>query len=169
VNTIARDGITSGCSAGFYCPDQAVTRAQMAVFLLRGEHGSVYVPPPATGTVFADVPASGFAAAWIERLSAESISSGCGSGNYCPTSAVTRGEMAVFLLRAKLGPTYTPLAATGIFSDVPVSNPFAKWIEDLYLRGITAGCGVAPLRYCPSSSVSRAQMAVFLVTAFGLI
>src|SRR5262245_48541848 len=55
VETIIRDGITSGCGGGNYCPSSPVTRAQMAVFLLRAEHGSAYAPPPATGTVFSDV------------------------------------------------------------------------------------------------------------------
>ena len=46
VETIIRDGITSGCGGGNYCPSSSVTRAQMAVFLLRAGHGSGYVPPP---------------------------------------------------------------------------------------------------------------------------
>lgn len=36
VNAIYRAGITAGCNTGLYCPDQAVTRAQMAVFMQRG-------------------------------------------------------------------------------------------------------------------------------------
>ncbi len=55
VEAIVRDGITGGCGGGNYCPSSAVTRAQMAVFLLRAEHGAAYVPPPATGTIFGDV------------------------------------------------------------------------------------------------------------------
>jgi hypothetical protein len=70
----------------------------MAIFLLRAEHGSSYTPPAATG-VFGDVPPSYWAAAWIEQLYAEGITGGCGGGNYCPSQAVTRAEMAVFLVR----------------------------------------------------------------------
>ena len=94
-------GITGGCSASplMYCPEATVTRAQMAVFLLRGIHGSAYTPPAATGTVFADVPSTHWAAAWIEELAAEGITSGCGGGNYCPEAVVTRAQMAVFLVR----------------------------------------------------------------------
>jgi hypothetical protein len=72
----------------------------MAIFLLRGEHGSSYAPPVATGTVFGDVPLGSFADAWIEQLAAEGVTSGCGGGNYCPDANVTRAEMAVFLVRA---------------------------------------------------------------------
>jgi hypothetical protein len=74
-------------------------RAQMAVFLLRAKYGSAYSPPVATGTVFTDVPSNGFAAAWIEQLVTEGVTSGCGGGNYCPNNAVTRAQMAVFLQR----------------------------------------------------------------------
>src|SRR5262245_60786608 len=50
--TVFHLGITAGCGGASYCPDNEVTRAQMAVLLLRAEHGAAYVPPPATGTVF---------------------------------------------------------------------------------------------------------------------
>lgn len=71
----------------------------MAIFLLRARHGSGYAPPSASGTQFGDVPASYWAADWIEQLAAVGITSGCGNGNYCPDSKVTRAEMAVFLVR----------------------------------------------------------------------
>jgi len=38
-------------------------------------------------------------AAWIKQLAAESITTGCGSGNYCPEDPVTRAQMAVFLVK----------------------------------------------------------------------
>jgi len=66
---------------------------------LKGEHGASYVPPVATG-IFTDVPVGSFAADWIEQLANEGITSGCGGGNYCPDSDVTRDQMAVFLVRA---------------------------------------------------------------------
>lgn len=167
IEAIYNAGITSGCGAGSFCPNGTVTRAQMAVFLLRGIHGAAYTPPAATGTVFNDVPSNAFAAAWIEQLAAEGITSGCGNGNYCPDSTVTRAQMAVFLLRAKYGSAHAPSAATGtIFTDVP-SNAFAAaWIEQLAAEGITSGCNAG--NYCPGSLVTRAQMAVFIQRTFNL-
>ena len=76
--------------------------------------------------------------------------------------------MAVFLLRARLGSSYLPPPATGIFADVPPSDPFARFIEDLFNRGITSGCSASPLLYCPNAPNTRSQMAVFLVRTFNL-
>lgn len=102
IEQFAEDGITSGCATNplRFCPTNPVLRSQMAVFLLRAKYGSGYTPPPATGTVFADVPANLQFAAWIERLAAEGISTGCGNGNYCPDASVTRAQMAIFITRA---------------------------------------------------------------------
>ena len=98
IEQFAKEGITSGCGNNNYCPKNTVTRDQMAVFLLRAEHGSTYVPPKATG-VFADVPVTYWAADWIEQLVKEGITSGCGNNNFCPSKAVSRDQMAVFLSR----------------------------------------------------------------------
>jgi hypothetical protein len=96
-------GITGGCSTSplNYCPEQMVTRAQIAVFLLRAKYGSAYTPPAVgSSTGFGDVQPAYWAAAWIKQLVAEGITSGCGAGIYCPESPVTRAQMAVFLVRA---------------------------------------------------------------------
>jgi hypothetical protein len=100
IKQLASEGITGGCGADKYCPENPVTRAQMAVFLLRAKYGASYAPPGLrSGTGFGDVSASHWAAAWIKQLVAEGITAGCGSGNYCPEQPVTRAQMAVFLVR----------------------------------------------------------------------
>ncbi len=75
ISGMLRNGVSNGCGGGNYCPSAAVTRAQMAIFLLRAKYGSDYEPPPATGTVFGDVPQGSFAAAWIEELAGLGITS----------------------------------------------------------------------------------------------
>jgi hypothetical protein len=166
IHNIYRNGVTSGCGGNAYCPDTAVTRAEMSVFLLRSKDGASYNPPAATGSVFLDVPSNGFAAAWIEELSDRGITAGCTGGNFCPNSPVTREQMAVFLLRTEHGPSYVPPPASGDFLDVPVSSGYAPWIEQLLAEGITSGCGGG--NYCPTQSVTRGPMAVFLVATFSL-
>ncbi len=99
IEALESDGITSGCGPTSYCPDASTTRAEMAIFLLRSKHGASYVPPAASGTLFSDVPSGYWAAAWIEQLASEGITSGCGPNLYCPDATVTRAQMAVFLVR----------------------------------------------------------------------
>jgi len=167
IENLFHNGVTGGCATG-YCPGNNVTRAQMAVFLLKARYGSGFIPAPATGTAFPDVPASNLFAPWIEELSREGITGGCGGGLYCPNNPVTRQQMAVFLLKTLLGATYVPDACAGDFNDVPCPSQFADWIEDLAGRSITGGCQVSPPLYCPTNSVLRQQMAAFLVKTFGL-
>jgi len=170
VEALSANGITGGCATvptSLFCPENPVTRAQMAVFLERGMQGSAYIPSVATGAVFSDVPASHWAADWIEQLADDGITAGCGAGNFCPGNIVTRAQMAVFLLHAKYGAAYAPPPASGtIFNDVPGAHWAADWIEQLAAEGITTGCGNG--NYCPGSKVTRAQMAVFLGKTFFL-
>ena len=163
--TIATAGITAGCGDADYCPSALVTRAQMAVFLLKSEHGSGYTPPDCAG-LFPDVPCPSTYANWIEQLASEGITAGCGNGDYCPDATITRAQMAVFLLKTSQGSAYVPPAATALFEDVPVDAFAAAFIDDLYTRGIAGGCSASPLLYCPNNVVNRAQMAAFLVNTF---
>ncbi len=172
------DGITTGCGVSplRYCPENNVTRAEMAVFLLRAMHGPGYVPPPVGGPhPFADVPVAGkeWMEPWIVDFYNHAITTGCGTGPliYCPERAVTRAEMAVFVLRAIHALPYTPPSLTGLFSDVPVTGKewMEPWVIDFYYHSITTGCGVSPFRYCPENSTTRAEMAVFLGRAFNLM
>jgi len=168
IENLFHNGVTGGCAGGGYCPGNNVTRAQMAVFLLKSRYGSGFIPPPATGTVFPDVPASNPFAPWIEELSRQGITGGCGGGLYCPDNSVTRQQMAAFLLKTRNGSTYVPPTGSGIFGDVTCPSVFCDFIEDLYNQQITGGCQASPLLYCPVSPVLRKQMAVFLVKTFGL-
>jgi ELWxxDGT repeat protein len=169
VEAAAAAGITLGCGEGLFCAERTLTRAEMGVFLGRGLHGSAFVPPPATGTRFTDVPASYSAAGWIEQIATDGITQGCATSppRYCPAAQVARAEMAIFLLRARHGAAYTPPPATGTrFTDVPASFWAAAWIEQLAAEGITNGCDTN--LYCPNKTVGRAEMAVFLTRAFNL-
>jgi uncharacterized protein (DUF1800 family) len=97
IDLLAVKEITQGCSSENFCPDDFVTREQMAVFLIRAA-GVLNPPTPATQR-FADVPPTTFGYAFIEELARRGITAGCGGGNYCPAAFVTRAQMAVFLVR----------------------------------------------------------------------
>jgi hypothetical protein len=76
--------------------------------------------------------------------------------------------MAVFLLKTEHGSGYVPPACASLFGDVPCPGVFTNWVEQLYNENVTGGCQANPLLYCPGSSVTRGQMAVFLVKTFNL-
>jgi uncharacterized repeat protein (TIGR03803 family) len=168
VEAILRAGITAGCGGGDYCRDSPVRREQMAVFLLKAEHGMTYTPPPCGTDFFDDVPCSSPYAAWIYQLWAESITAGCSDTDYCPSNPVTRAQMAAFLLKAEHGSGYAPPACMGIFEDVACPSLFAAWVEQLAAEGVTVGCSLFHHLYCPDAPTTRGQMAVYIVKTFGL-
>lgn len=110
IQALYRAGITSGCTydpiSGIrnYCPEDPVTRAQMAVFLCR----AISAPPisPCTG-VFSDVPVGYWACGYVEKIYALGITTGCATSplRYCPNDNIRRDQMAVFLVRTfSIGP-----------------------------------------------------------------
>ena len=99
IEALKADGLTSGYPDGTYRPDRSVTRAEMAVFLLKAKHGANYQPPAVDHSRFSDVGDGYWAKAWIEELAAEGITAGYPDGTYRPDNAVTRAEMSVFLVK----------------------------------------------------------------------
>ncbi len=61
-----------------------------------------------------------------------------------------------------------PPGSGTIFADVLPGDFAVDWIEDFYARGVTGGCAVDPLRYCPFNSNTRGEMAVFVTKALSL-
>ena len=164
VGALVLDGVFAGtgCDAGF-CPDEPIDRATMAVWTVRVLDAAD--PEPVTSTRFADVDASHPHAAFIERFAGLGVTRGCEDGSvFCPDDSVIRAQMAVFLSRGfdlEEGP------APG-FSDVPADAWYAPDVARLAASGITRGCGDGT-RFCVDQPTTRAQMAVFLVRATGLI
>ena len=147
-------GITKGCSDERFCPEDPVTRGQMAAFLNRALH----LAPSATD-YFSDDNASIFEAD-INALAAAGITKGCTATTFCPTADVTRGQMAAFLVRA-LG---LPGTTTDYFTD-DNGTTFESDINRLAAAGITKGCTATT--FCPDLNVTRGQMAAFLHRALG--
>ena len=150
----------TGCAPDRLCPQAALPRWAMAVWLVRALDGQD--PATARRPRFADVPAGRWWAPHVERLADLRITRGCGTGpaRFCPDAPVTRAQMASFLKRAF---RFGPAGAAG-FADTG-SSPHASAIDALAAAGITTGCAADPPRYCPDTPVTRAQMASLLVRA----
>lgn len=151
---LLEEGITAGCTSTTFCPRRAVTRDQMASFLAR----ATGVPSTAVDW-FGDDEGS-MHESDINRIASASITGGCTSTRYCPTSRITRAQMASFLVRT-LG---LPAATRDWFGDDEASM-HEDAINRLADAGITGGCAAG--RYCPDAAVTREQMAGFLHRAFG--
>lgn len=160
-NLMYARGITNGCLASplMFCPDQNLTRGQMAVFLVRSVLGGdnfTYSPTP----YFTDVPPTYPFFQWIQKLKELQITNGCTPTTYCPDNTVTRGQTAAFIIRARYGPTATfSYPSTPYFADVPSTDPFFSYIQKMAQVGITNGCSATD--FCPNDVLTRGQIAVF--------
>ena len=173
-------GLTAGCSTDplMYCPNLILDRAQAAVFMLRGQFGTSYVPPlPPWNTFLADdwsLSDISYAQKWAEGMWQEDLTAGCQTNPlmYCPRRQLPRVEASVFGLNMMHGVTYSPPPATGtVFADMTDVNYYGtKWAEQAYADGLLPNCGMQgsqPL-YCPDDLVSRAWAAYLIVQAKGL-
>ena len=167
IGKLSARGVTLGCGGGSYCPDQAVTREQMAAFILRAK--GEFNPPFPGSQRFDDIPPSNPFYNFIDRLAVLQITLGCQANPplYCPGDSVKREQMAAFIMRG-LNEFNPPVPSMQRFDDVPSTNPFYNFIERLAVLQITQGCSASPPLYCPTGDVTRAQMAAFLVRAFNL-
>ncbi len=96
IERMVDDGFTGGCGGNAFCPNDPVTRGQMAVFI---EAALGHIPDICSNQ-FVDVPGTHPFCGFIERLADDGITGGCGGNNFCPDLPVTRSQMAVFLIAA---------------------------------------------------------------------
>jgi len=168
IESIYWHGITAGCTTTppNYCPRDSVTRAQIAVMLLRAKYGGGYSPPRATSAPFNDVPLTYWAVDWIAKFVADGFTAGCGTGVYCPELATTREQLAVFILRAKNGSSWTPplYSPPYAYSDI-AGSPFKNWIQHLATLQVIDRCPTG--QYCPTANLTREEVAYFIAKLWG--
>jgi len=166
ISKLQARGITAGCGGiTVFCPDSPITREGAAIFIERAL--GAFTPPTPTSQRFTDVPPTRYSYPFIDDFAFRRVTAGCGDATiFCPDSTLTREQMAIFIERAN-GIFSPPNPASQRFSDVSPSRAGYAFIDDLAARGITSGCGSSTI-YCPDDPVTRGQLAVFLVRAFGL-
>jgi hypothetical protein len=163
--------ITNGCGTQLFCPDQLVTREQMASFIVRSvmrTEDFTYARTP----YFTDVPATNQFFKYIQKLKELGITNGCAANLYCPTDPVPRWQMAVFLVKAlatdtfppKVGGVPTGFTAEPAFIDVASTDWYFAHVQKIKDEGVTNGCGGG--RFCPNDLTTRAQMAGFIIRTF---
>jgi hypothetical protein len=163
-------GVTSGCTTTSFCPSANVTREQMAKFIIISALGTDDFTFTQTA-YFEDVPAGSTFFKYVQKMKDLGITGGCSASPnpslYCPTAHVTRGQMAVLLMRAKFGAVVANSnllnSTMPYFVDVTASNTQFSFIQKLKDFGITSGCTTT--EFCPSNKISRGQAAVMLIRA----
>ncbi len=218
VQTASQLGLVAAKADGTVGLNDQVTRREMAKLVILSMMDELAITDylNATGgctTSFADVAAgcaggqpvasvtntSGAANGWryIETLRRKKITTGClvndAIANFCPADFLTRGQMAVFIIRAKLGNVYpsvisgcpglngpacpgivagdgfgVTVGATPYFTDVPSTNPFFLYIQKMYELRISNGTAPPPSvpLYSDGQTLPRGQLLAFIVRAF---
>ncbi len=160
IEAIAAIGVTEGCvpEGTAFCPEQNVSREQMASFLAR----ALDLEPRSTS--YEDVDSTGTHAGSIAAIRHAGITFGCNAQGtrFCPHDPVSREQMASFLVRAL---DLTP-RSMGPFEDV--SGTHLAAVNAIALEGITLGCDAQGTLFCPKNSVTRAQMASFIARGLEL-
>jgi hypothetical protein len=164
IEAIFTEGVSEGCNPPVnnrFCPGEVVTRGQMAAFIARATR-----LPAAAADWFDDDAGHTFENA-INRLAEAGITLGCNpplNDRFCPDRGMTRGEMAAMLARAF---EYPPALEDHFRDDE--GSVFEEAINRIADAEVTEGCD-PPLnvRFCPTQTIARDQMATFLTRALGL-
>jgi len=166
----AKTGIVQGYPEGDYKPDLAVTRDQMAVYICRAmAGGDVDVPTGPATAAFDDVPTDHWAYRYVEYAVSHDVVAGYDDGLYHPSEAVDRGQMAVFVARAKGWVSIDDDLTTApeLFPDVPAGFWAGTAIQACVDNGVVHGYDDG--YYRPDVIVTRDQMAVYVARAFELL
>ena len=199
IETLVHTGITAGCATGKYCPADAVSRDQMAIFLAKGiAGGGPQVPVSGSfngnpyncvngGTsLFPDVAPTDIFCKHVHYMAVQNVTLGCSGGNFCPHGAISRSDMAIFVAKAIVAPgggaavpqTYTD-TGTGLSYSCNPASPNLHFTDigtsDAFCKQVhflwAKGIvsGCTGTTYCPTQGVTRDQMARFLGNAFDLL
>ena len=161
INRLAEFGITEGCDDYQFCPQDEVTRDQMAALLARSLGLTTETADGTPSVSFTDVDPGAWYAGYLNALGP--IASGYPDGTFRPRQPITRGETAIMLNKAlKLDANENRKIVA--FTDVPSGTELATAAANLAADDITRGCATEPEPlFCPDDFLTRGQMATLLV------
>jgi hypothetical protein len=151
-----------GNNTNAFCPETNTTRAQMALYLIRGRFGDSFTFP--STPYFTDVRPDHPQFAYIQKMRELGYTNGCTATTFCPADNVTRGQMAAFIIRTVLrlrADQAITAPTTPFFTDVPATDPFFAHVQKMRELGITGGCTATS--YCAADLTTKGQMSVFVV------
>jgi hypothetical protein len=173
-------GITSGCGSDgtdpppVYCPIAPVTRAEMAIFIIRMRYGSIAESSPVTfnypaTAYFSDVPGTAYYFDWVQRMKLDNITSGCSATDYCPNNNVIRGDMAIFLMRAAFNellppaePILVSISPTTIVAGAAPATYTITGLNTNFLNGVTILNPIPNITMGPVTVVNATTLTVQL-------
>lgn len=163
------DGVGPGTKSFTYTTPLNTQRAKLGSVFAGGEKAKIMLNGDPSIIVFNDVQPALTEFDYISLLQSQNITAGCSANPplFCPSSPVTRAQMAVFMvlgLRQEI--TVPPNSTTPYFQDVAANSGFFPFIQSIKELGITAGCSAAPPLYCPDASITHGQMAVFMILSW---
>ena len=119
------------------------------------------IEPMMANNPYSDVANNSLNADWIETFKAEGFAQGCNVNRFCPNEVLTKGKLAQMIKNVKNLPL---LSYQGLYSDVPVTHPYALEIEALGTPGSATECAAG--RYCPNEAVTRFKGNFIMITIF---
>lgn len=155
------DGYTAGYNDNGtlnYHPDEILNRAQLVVFLVKMKDGVEGEFDYSQNPYFNDVQPGDWMFKWVQEAYELGLTSGCGNGNFCPYSPVTKAQIAVFMVRQALGDDNFSYNQTPYFNDVDPNHWAFKWVQKAYELGLAEPCDDQG-NFCPDQEVNRAYMA----------
>lgn len=163
-NLMSTHGIMVGTGNFNFGVNDVLTREIVAV-VLQKTFRYYFKDPPDWSPLrnFVDVPSTRWTYPYVEALVREGITSGCGVDTFCPTTAATRGQLAVFIIKALKRDSFNTACTTAPYPDVPTTHPFCPSIQQLKSLNIAVPCSTGG--FCPDASITRGETSAILANS----